>query len=440
MRQFELNHPPQLAPRPMTRKSPNQVSQRAPRRSSYQVPHEVPQPSRRHNHLSIAIVLIAGLLGQLILLSACTAMPVDSTKSTKGPVTDRANVTQSAGSDGVKYSYEFTGAFDTVIQLIGYAPDKPTFDRWAKAAEQQFRELHQLYDAYHVYSGIKNIKTINDQAGKSPVVVEKRIMDLLVNTRKWRTELSKVIDLTIGPVVSLWAEYRTIALADPEKGSPPTEERLASAMLLMGADELALDLQAQTVYLPRVGMKLDVGAVAKGYATELVAQTLMTSGVTSMIINAGGSSVRMIGKPANPERKTWNIAIQNPEVLLPSQEYIPQTAEPTLTVIRTTDTSVVTSGDYQRYYNVEDQIYHHLINPEDGQPARYYRAVTVMTRDSGLADFLSTALFLLPYDQSRELVDSLPDVAALWVFADGQVELTPKMAAVADPLADLNRG
>jgi len=148
----------------------------------------------------------------------------------------------------------------------------------------------------------------------------------------------------------------------------------------------------------------------------------------------------MIGKPEAPDRKTWNIAIQNPEVILPSPDYLPELAEPTLTIVHTTDTSVVTSGDYQRYYGVEDQIFHHLIDPQTGQPAYHVRAVTVVTRDSGLADFLSTALFLLPYDESRALVERLPDVEALWVFADGRVELTDGMAAITDPLPDLGVG
>ena len=158
----------------------------------------------------------------------------------------------------------------------------------------------------------------------------------------------------------------------------------------------------------------------------------MTNDVTSMILNAGGSSVRLIGKPGVPDRQTWNIAIQNPEVILPSAEYLPAEATETLTVVRTTDTSVVTSGDYQRYYGIEDRVFHHLIDPETGMPAQHYRAVTVVTVDSGLADFLSTALFIMPYAASRALVERLDGVEALWVFADGRVERTPGMAAITD--------
>lgn len=347
-----------------------------------------------------------------------------------------AGTTRAPASDGVKYSYEFTGTFDTMIQFIGYAESKAAFDGSAKAAERQFRELNQLFDAYRDYPGIRNIKTINDQAGKAPVAVDPRIIALLLNIQQWRSTLTPLVDVTIGPVVALWAEYRGQAIADPERGMPPTQERLASALLLVGSEDVVIDQKAGTVFLRRPGMKLDVGAVAKGYATELVAQSLASQGVRSMIINAGGSSVRLIGKPDAPQRNTWNIAIQNPEYLVPSQEYMGGEPPQTLTVIHATNTSIVTSGDYQRYYQVEDQIYHHVVDPETGRPAHHYRAVTVVVRDSGIADFLSTALFLLPPEQSEALVARLPEVEALWVYADGHVVLSDGLKAMADPIAE----
>ena len=365
-----------------------------------------------------------------------TAPPTSGNSDTSG-TSATSQETQAPVSDGVKYSHEFIGSFDTLIQLIGYAPDKATFDQWSQMAEAAYRELHQLFDAYHTYDGINNIKTINDKAGLSPVIVDQRVIDLLDQTSRWRSELSESVDLTLGPVVAVWAEYREKALAKPELATPPTEERLATALLLSGAGDVQIDPQNRTVFLTRGGMRLDVGAVAKGYATEQVAKLLMASGVTSMIINAGGSSVRLIGKPGTPDRSSWNIAIQNPEVLLPSPDYVPSKAEPTLTVIRTTDTSIVTSGDYQRFYHVDDQIFHHLISPSDGMPVRHYRAVTVMAQDSGLADFLSTALFLMPFEDSRALVERLQGVEAMWVFAEGRVEMTPGLTAVADPIADV---
>lgn len=378
--------------------------------------------------------------GTVVSSSGTSAASPGSAGPGTAPTAATGTTKPAVPSDGVKYSYEFTGTFDTVIQFIGYAPDKATFDTRAKAGERAFRELNQLFDAYNDYAGVRNIKAINDEAGKAPVAVDQRIIALLQNVQQWRATLTPLVDVTLGPVISLWADYRTKALADPEQGSPPPQERLASALLLTGASDVVIDKSAGTVFLKRAGMKLDVGAVAKGYATELVAQQLASQGVSSMIINAGGSSVRLVGKPDTQQRNTWNIAIQNPEFLLHSQDYDGGEPPQTLTVIHATDASIVTSGDYQRYYQVEDQVYHHIISPQTGMPVHYYRAVTVVVRDSGLADFLSTALFLLPPDESQALVHRRPGVEALWVYADGHVEMTDGLKALADPIAGAGGG
>jgi thiamine biosynthesis lipoprotein len=172
-------------------------------------------------------------------------------------------------------------------------------------------------------------------------------------------------------------------------------------------------------------MRLDVGAVGKGFATELVARELIEQGLESGIISAGGSNVRLIGKPAEPSRETWAIGIQNPFIssLIPMDD-------PPLDVIEVNDRSIVTSGDYQRYYLVDGVAYHHLIDPVTLMPANHVKAVTIMTADSGLADFLSTAIFLMPYEEGRRLVDRLEDVEALWVLQDGTVEATAGMKSV----------
>ncbi len=319
-----------------------------------------------------------------------------------------------------RFSTSFTGSFDTVIQIIAYADHADTFALWADLAEKRFAELHQLFDIYNAYPELNNLHTINENAGIKPVQVDQVVIDLLRFCLSCDDLSPGTINITLGPVLSIWHDVRTRAALD-EAVSLPSQNDLEKAARLSDLDNLQIDAQGSTVYLALKGMKLDVGAVAKGYATELVSRELIAAGMTSGIISAGGSNVRLIGRPADPERETWQIGLQNPF----SNPLIPD--EPTLDTLLVNDQSVVTSGDYQRYFIRDGVVYHHLIDSRTLQPARHFRAVTVMTTDSGLADYLSSALFLLPYEESRALVEKINDCEALWVFPDGHIETTPGM-------------
>ena len=111
-------------------------------------------------------------------------------------------------------------------------------------------------------------------------------------------------------------------------------------------------------------------------------------------------------------REKWGIGIQDPDKAVVEDE------ENILDVVFINDASVVTSGDYQSYYIVDGKTYHHLIDPETLMPAEYFRSVTIITKDSGVADFLSTTVFLMPLEEGMALIDSLEDTEAYWVLRD----------------------
>jgi thiamine biosynthesis lipoprotein len=283
-------------------------------------------------------------------------------------------------------------------------------------------ELNRLFDVYHEYDGLNNLYTVNAAAGQKAVAVDPRVIELL-NFYLSQDHLAPgTINVALGPVIEIWRRYRDQALSGGPARVPPISE-LRQADTLCDPSQIQIDASNNTIYLAKAGMRLDVGAVAKGFATRLVANELAGQGLLSGIISAGGSNVCLIGKPLD-NRKTWQIGIQNPfgNPLIPD--------DPPLDSILANDVAIATSGDYQRYYEVDGQIYHHLIDTATLMPARYFRAVTILTKDSALADFLSTAVFLLPYNEGRKLVESLPDCQALWVFPDGRLEMTPGMRDV----------
>ena len=319
-----------------------------------------------------------------------------------------------------KYSDSFFDTFDTLVQVVGYTETEEEFNSYVEKIEARFQYLHKLYDIYNNYEGINNVKTINDNAGVKPVKVEKEIIDLIIFAKEWHGRTNGQTNIAMGPVLKIWHEYRQEGEYNPENAELPPMDKLVEANQYTDINKVIVDTEKSTVYLADKRMSLDVGAIAKGYATELVAKEIMAEGFTSGIISAGGN-VRVLDKPLDGVRERWGIGIQNPNTsIVPNDNSVLET-------LFINNASVVTSGDYQRYYVVDEKRIHHLIDPRTLMPGEHYRAVTVVASDSGLADALSTAVFLMPYEESKELVNSMDGVEALWVMHDGTIEATDGM-------------
>lgn len=322
-----------------------------------------------------------------------------------------------------KYDASFFDTFDTLTQIVGYTKTEKEFRTYVDKIHSRMMELHILFDKYNNYEGINNIKTINDNAGKKPIKVDKEIIDLILFSKEWYEKTGEETNIALGPVLKIWSAYREEAELDPENAKIPPMEDLIEANKYTDINKVIVDKEKSTVYLEDPRMSLDVGAVAKGYAVELVAKEIKAEGFTSGIISGGGN-IRTIGKPLDGIRERWGIGIQNPDKSIINVE------SNVLETIFANDASVVSSGDYQRFYMVGDKVIHHLIDPKTLMPGDYYRAVTIVTADSGIADFLSTTAFLLPFDESKALVESLEKVEALWVMKDGSIEATEGMKEI----------
>ncbi len=315
-----------------------------------------------------------------------------------------------------KYSYEFLGAFDTIIQFVAYTKTKGEFENMVEVGKNRFMELHKLYDIYNDYDGINNIKSINDNAGIRPVEVSQEILDLILFSKQWYSKTNQKCNIALGAVLSIWHDYREYGLDNPDDAKIPPMDKLEEAMKHTDIEKVIVDENNNTVYLEDKDMRLDVGAVAKGFASEIVADELKEMGYTSFIISSGGN-VRTVGEPLDPTRKKWGIGLQDPDGNPNDPE------EPSLDILYLSDQSLVTSGDYQRYYVVNGKKYHHLIDPVTLMPAEHFRAVTIMTDDSGLADFMSTTIFLTPYEEGIKLAESL-GIDAIWMMNDGTINAT----------------
>ena len=310
-----------------------------------------------------------------------------------------------------QYNATFLTLFDTVTTIVGRSESQEAFMEKAQAVHDELLVYHQLFDIYNDYEGITNLKTVNDNAGIGPVVVDRKIIDLLLDCKEYYALTGGKVNVAMGSVLYLWHEARNDGLDNPLNAYLPDSEKLAEAAKHCNLGDVIIDENASTVYIADPDLRLDVGAVAKGWATQRAAETAPTG----LLISVGGN-VCPTG-PKDENGTPWVVGVTNPD----GGDY--------LHTIYSTTSSVVTSGDYQRTYMVEGKLYHHIIDPVTLYPSEYWRSVTIVCGDSGLSDALSTALFLLPLEEGLALIASC-DAEAMWVDGEGKEYFSPGFEAL----------
>ncbi len=306
-----------------------------------------------------------------------------------------------------QYSVQYLDYFDTVTSITIYAENEERFEEYKSVIDKDMKYYHELFDIYHNYDGMNNIKTLNDNAGIRPVEVEPELFDLLAFSVEKCEQAGGRVNIAMGSILTVWHEYREEGLEHPERAAVPDAAVLEDAAGHMDIRQLRLDEERHQVYLPDKRMSLDLGAVAKGYATHQITQKLRGMGVVSALLSVGGN-VEAIG--LRGDGKPWRVGIQNPDISSP-QAY--------LHVMRLEDQALVTSGVYQRFYEVDGVRYHHIIHPDTWMPEHDYLSVTVLAADGGTADAWSTAVFNMDLEEGQAFIESQENVEALWVLPDG---------------------
>ena len=313
-------------------------------------------------------------------------------------------------AEQTQYTATFLTLFDTVTTIIGRAEDEAAFRVKTQAIHDDLLRYHELFDIYNDYDGVNNIKTINDNAGIAPVKVDKAIIDLLTDCRQYYELSAGRVNVMMGSVLSLWHDARNDGINDPANAKLPDRATLEAAAKHTSMESLIIDESAATVYITDPEASLDVGAVAKGWATQRAAD----NAESGMLLSVGGN-VCATG-PKMADGTPWVIGIQNPDK-----------ADENIHTLFVPFGSVVTSGDYQRAYAVDGKAYHHIIDPDTLMPATYWRSVSIVCgddfSDSGLADALSTALFLMDREAGEALVREC-GADAFWIAADGTEYMT----------------
>ena len=331
-----------------------------------------------------------------------------------------------------KYTYFSTnivGPFDTITTYITYASSEEEFNKQTAMIQEQLEYYDKLFDRYSLYDDVNNILTINNAAGKEPVKVEQPIIDLLELCIQRNKEVSDKVNIAFGSVLEIWHQYREDAENNFGIGEVPSLSILKSASKHTDINSIEINKEESTVYIKDKDVIIDVGATAKGYAIELVKDELIAAGVDNFLLSGGGNVAsygqRKITKTGTfylEECKDYYcVGIQSPQ----SGNFERSVDDPAynneaLLVVK--GASIVTSGDYQRYYeDVNGVKYHHLIDPDTLYPSVNFRSVSIITEDSGYADFLSSAVFLMDYETGLEFVNNLEGVEAIWLLEDGKI-------------------
>jgi len=336
-----------------------------------------------------------------LILSGCSAAGSDS-----------VSVQNSSTKELLSYSnLSYDSGFDTVYVYNEFGYDHDAMKKNFEKGVSIFAHANDLFDIYNDYENISNLKTINDNAGIQPVQVEPEIIDML-KTAKYFYELSNgEFDITMGALLKVWHRYRDAGIALNEKGESapvPSEDELKAAAVYKGWDKVEIDEENNTVFITDPNVSLDVGGIAKGYAAEEIGQALEKEDIVYATVNAG-RNIRTIHSKA--DGSDWRIGIQNPS------------GEGSIVVISTKGSmSVVTSGDYERFFvGTDGKSYHHIIDPSTMYPSEYYHSVTILTPDSAAADCLSTTLFTMSVADGQHVLDEYTRhtgnaAAAVWIM------------------------
>lgn len=279
-----------------------------------------------------------------------------------------------------------------------------------QVSDEAIAKLKYLEDLMTINAPGGDINKLNENAGKGYVELNPETISVLKSARKI-SDLSAgaAFDITVAPVVKAWG----IGTDNPQI---PSKETLDKLVPLINYRDVQIDEINNKASLAKTGQMIDLGGIAKGYAGDILREIYQKNGIKSGLINLGGNVIALGSKP---DGGAWSIGIQNPRS---------ETGE-IVGIIQVSDKAVVTSGDYQRYFEKDGKRYCHIIDPHTGYPAESgLMSVTIITSSSTDADGLAKA-FVLGLDKGMELVKKYIQLygqaEAIFITTDKKIYVTP---------------
>jgi FAD:protein FMN transferase len=286
----------------------------------------------------------------------------------------------------------------TAVHISAWTTDEAATET---AFDKAFDEFDRLDGLMSVWKEGSDVLRINDAAGRSPVVVSPEVREVLHASREVSEWTAGKFDVTFAALSGLWKFDHDI------DGQVPDRSQITPRLPLIDYRALQIDDRAGTASLARAGMKVNLGGIGKGYAIDRAVTILRDARLSDFMVQSGGD-LFVAGKRGD---RPWRVGIQDP-----------RGAPDTLfAVLDITDAAFSTSGDYERFFMRDGHRYHHLLDPDTGEPAPRSRSVSIMAKSATVSDGLSTGVFILGGDEGMALIEKLPDVEGVIVTAENQV-------------------
>nr|WP_207728724.1 FAD:protein FMN transferase [Clostridium botulinum] len=287
----------------------------------------------------------------------------------------------------------------TIINIKAYGKNAD------KAVQSSVDKISDIENKMSLNISTSEVNKINKNAGIAPVKVSKNTFDVVKASLIYSEKTKGSFDITVEPLVSIWG-------IGTDKARIPSKDEINNALKLINYKDVVINEKESTVMLKRKGQAIDLGAIAKGYTADELKKVLLNYNVSSAFLSLGGN-VYVLGN--KPDKTPWKIGVQNP--LEPRGDY--------LGIVSVSDKSVVTSGNYERFFERNGKRYHHIFDTKTGYPAeKGLISVSIISDKSIDGDALSTSVYTLGLDEGKKLIESLKGVEAIFVTNDKKVYVT----------------
>jgi len=289
-------------------------------------------------------------------------------------------------------------AMGTTFTIYLYAADQATA---SEQFENAFEEIERIEEALSNYRESSELSRINREAARGPVTTDPEVFEVLQRSLDYARRSGGAFDVTVGPLMRAWGFFRG-------RGKFPAPHELAQARAGVGWQRVELDARNRTIHFTSPGVEFDLGGIGKGYAVDRVAALLRAAGVKAALVDAGSSTVYALGAPpGKTESSGWTVRLPKPG-----------DRQQTISTVVLRDTSLSTSGSYEKFFRLNGRTYCHIMDPRTGEPVQGMLQTTVIASEATDSDALSTAMFVMGPEEGKKLLRAEPGTSAIWITGD----------------------